>query len=121
MEIAHKLAGYSLGKAYDMCRAIGKREEKQIEEDRKNFIYGSDDGKIAGCIKNGTDGKNAASIFDDILNFAAFAFNKAHAIAYAFLAYQSAYLKTFYNEEYMKLGAQPFTDPYLTENRVSNT
>lgn len=69
--------------------------------ERKNFIYGSDDGDIPGCIKNGIDEQTAISIFDEINDFANYAFNKSHAAAYAFVTYQTAYLKTFYPVEYM--------------------
>ncbi|MBR0470528.1 MAG: DNA polymerase III subunit alpha, partial [Clostridia bacterium] len=101
LEIVRNLAGYSLGKADSLRRVISKKKEEQMKVERKNFIYGSDDGDIPGCIKMGIDEKTAISIFDEINDFANYAFNKAHAAAYAFVTYQTAYLKTFYPVEYM--------------------
>lgn len=101
LEIVRTLAGYSLGKADQMRRTISKKKAEQMKIERKNFIYGSDDGEIPGCIKNGIDEKTAIAIFDEINDFANYAFNKSHAAAYAFVAYQTAYLKTFYPVEFM--------------------
>lgn len=101
LEIVRTLAGYSLGKADSMRRVISKKKADQMVIERKNFIYGSDDGEIPGCIKNGIDEQTAISIFDEINDFANYAFNKSHAAAYAFVTYQTAYLKTFYPVEYM--------------------
>lgn len=101
LEIVRTLAGYSLGKADSMRRVISKKKADQMLIERKNFIYGSDDGDIPGCIKNGIDEQTAISIFDEINDFANYAFNKSHAAAYAFVTYQTAYLKTFYPVEYM--------------------
>lgn len=101
LEIVRNMAGYSMGKADSMRRVISKKKAEQMEIERKNFIYGSDDGEIPGCIKNGIDEKTAISIFDEINDFANYAFNKSHAAAYAFVTYQTAYLKTFYPVEYM--------------------
>lgn len=101
LEIVRSLAGYSLGKADQMRRTISKKKADQMKIERQNFIYGSDDGEIPGCIKNGIDEATAVSIFDEINDFANYAFNKSHAAAYAFVTYQTAYLKTFYPVEYM--------------------
>lgn len=101
LEIVRALAGYSLGKADQLRRVISKKKADQMIIERKNFIYGSDDGEIAGCIKNGIDEATAIAIFDEINDFANYAFNKSHAAAYAVVAYQTAYLKTFYPVEYM--------------------
>lgn len=101
LEIVRTLAGYSLGRADSMRRVISKKKADQMVVERKNFIYGSDDGEIPGCIKNGIDEQIAISIFDEINDFANYAFNKSHAAAYAFVCYQTAYLKTFYPVEYM--------------------
>lgn len=101
LEIVRSLAGYSLGKADQMRRTISKKKAEQMKIERRNFIYGSDDGEIPGCIKNGIDEATAISIFDEINDFANYAFNKSHAAAYAFVTYQTAYLKTFYPVEYM--------------------
>lgn len=101
LEIVRSLAGYSLGKADQMRRTISKKKAEQMKIERKNFIYGSEDGDIPGCIKNGIDEQTAISIFDEINDFANYAFNKSHAAAYAFVTYQTAYLKTLYPVEYM--------------------
>ena len=93
LEIVRTLAGYSLGKADSMRRVISKKKADQMVIERKNFIYGSDDGDIPGCIKNGIDEQTAISIFDEINDFANYAFNKSHAAAYAFVTYQTAYFK----------------------------
>lgn len=101
LEIVRNLAGYSLGKADSMRRTISKKKADAMKVERQNFIYGSDDGSIPGCIKNGIDEQTAIAIFDEINDFANYAFNKSHAAAYAFVSYQTAYLKTFYPEEFM--------------------
>lgn len=99
MEVFRKLAGYSLGKADMVRRAMSKKKFKELEAERLTFINGNDE--IVGCIKNGVDEKIAAEIFDEILDFANYAFNKAHAAAYAVISYQTAYLKTHYPREFM--------------------
>lgn len=105
LQIVRDLAGYSLGKADSMRRVISKKKVDAMEIERQNFIYGSkdEDGNviIEGCIARGIDERTAISIFDEIRDFANYAFNKSHAAAYAFVAYQTAYLKTLYPEEYM--------------------
>ncbi len=101
LEIVRNLAGYSLGKADSMRRTISKKKADAMKIERQNFIYGSDDGEIPGCIKNGISEQTAIAIFDEINDFANYAFNKSHAAAYAFVTYQTAYLKTFYPVEYM--------------------
>ena len=101
LEIVRSLAGYSLGKADQLRRTISKKKAEQMKIERNNFIYGSDDGVIPGCIKMGIDEDTAISIFDEINDFANYAFNKSHAAAYAFITYQTAYLKAFYPVEYM--------------------
>ena len=105
MEIVRVLAGYSLGGADLMRRVISKKKMAQMEVERQNFIYGKkdDDGNqiIDGCVNRGIDEKTAISIFDEIYDFANYAFNKSHAAAYAYVAYQTAYLKTFYPVEFM--------------------
>lgn len=101
LEIVRNLAGYSLGKADSMRRVISKKKAEAMKVERRNFIYGSDDGDIPGCIKNGIDEQTAIAIFDEINDFANYAFNKSHAAAYAFVCYQTAYLKTFYPVEFM--------------------
>ena len=101
LEIVRNLAGYSLGKADSMRRVISKKKAEAMKVERNNFIYGSEDGEIPGCIKNGIDEQTAIAIFDEINDFANYAFNKSHAAAYAFVCYQTAYLKTFYPVEFM--------------------
>ncbi len=105
LQIVRELAGYSLGKADSMRRTISKKKAAQMEIERKNFIYGLDDENgnvvIEGCIRRGIDEKTASSIFDEMSDFANYAFNKSHAAAYAVVAYRTAYLKTFYPKEFM--------------------
>ena len=101
LEIVRSLAGYSLGKADQLRRTISKKKADQMKIERRNFIYGSPDDDIPGCINMGIDEATAVSIFDEINDFANYAFNKSHAAAYAFITYQTAYLKTYYPVEYM--------------------
>jgi len=105
MQIVRDMAGYSLGAADMMRRVISKKKADKMEIERKNFIYGkqNDDGtwEIDGCIRRGIDEKIATEIFDEMAEFANYAFNKSHAAAYAYLTYQTAYLKTFYPVEFM--------------------
>ena len=101
LEIVRSLAGYSLGKADQMRRTISKKKAEQMKIERRNFIYGSEEEGIPGCINMGIDEETAISIFDEINDFANYAFNKSHAAAYAFITYQTAYLKAFYPVEYM--------------------
>ncbi len=105
LEIVRSMAGYSLGSADMLRRVISKKKADQMEIERKNFIYGKQDDNgnwvIDGCVRRGIDEKIAIDIFDEINEFANYAFNKSHAAAYAFITYQTAYLKTFYPVEYM--------------------
>ena len=105
MQIVRDMAGYSLGNADLMRRVISKKKTELMVQERENFIYGKtdDDGNvlIEGCIRRGIDEKTAQSVFDEIYDFANYAFNKSHAAAYAYLTYQTAYLKTFYPAEFM--------------------
>ena len=105
MEIVRVLAGYSLGSADLMRRVISKKKMAQMEVERQNFIYGKKDEEgnqiIDGCVNRGIDEKIAIEIFDEIYDFANYAFNKSHAAAYAYVTYQTAYLKTFYPVEFM--------------------
>ena len=105
MEICRTLAGYSLGRADLMRRAMAKKKHDIMEQERHSFIYG-DDGSggsspCEGALKNGVDEKTANDIFDEMSGFASYAFNKSHAAAYAYLSYQTAYLKCHYRKEYM--------------------
>jgi len=105
MQIVQELAGYSLGGADLMRRVISKKKMAQMEIERENFIYGKKDENgnqiIDGCVNRGIDEKTAIAIFDEIYDFANYAFNKSHAAAYAYVTYQTAYLKTFYPVEFM--------------------
>ncbi|MBQ3427057.1 MAG: DNA polymerase III subunit alpha, partial [Clostridia bacterium] len=101
LEIVRSLAGYSLGKADQLRRTISKKKAEQMKKERQNFIYGDPAEDIPGCINLGIDEATAIAIFDEINDFANYAFNKSHAAAYAFVCYQTAYLKTFYPVEFM--------------------
>lgn len=105
MQIVRTLAGYSLGDADLLRRVISKKKMDKMEIERKNFIYGKKDEQgnsiINGCINNGIDEQTATDIFNEMYDFANYAFNKSHAAAYAYITYQTAYLKTFYPVEYM--------------------
>lgn len=101
MEVFRKLAGYSLGKADMVRRAMSKKKMKELEKERVNFIYGNEELGIDGAIKRGVNEKTAIRIFDEVMDFANYAFNKAHAAAYAVVSYQTAYLKCHFPKEYM--------------------
>lgn len=105
MQIVREMAGYSLGSADMLRRAISKKKAAQMEIERENFIYGRKNDKgeweIEGCINRGIDEQTAIDIFNEMSDFANYAFNKSHAAAYAYLTYQTAYLKTFYPIEFM--------------------
>ncbi|MBQ2743506.1 MAG: DNA polymerase III subunit alpha [Oscillospiraceae bacterium] len=101
MDIFRKLAGYSLGRADMVRRAISKKKEKDLLRERQNFVYGNEQDGIAGAINNGIPEDVANKIFDDIVAFANYAFNKAHAAAYAVVSYQTAYMKFHHPREYM--------------------
>ena len=100
MEICRSLAGYSYGRADVVRRAMSKKKQEVMEQERQTFLYGLD-GVCSGAIQNGVPKAVAESIFDEISRFAAYAFNKSHAVAYAYLAYQTAYLKCHYFSAYM--------------------
>lgn len=105
MQIFRTLAGYSYGRADIVRRAMSKKKHSALESERRAFIYGdkNPDGSVncVGCLKNGVSETAASEIFDDMLSFASYAFNKSHAAAYATVAYQTAYLKLHYYKEYM--------------------
>ncbi len=101
IEIFKQLGGYTMGQADNIRRAISKKKMKVIEAERKVFVYGDEKQGIAGCIANGVSEAVGQSIYDEIVAFANYAFNKAHAVCYAVLAYQTAYLKCHYPKEYM--------------------
>lgn len=105
MQIVRTLAGFSMGRADEVRRAMSKKKAKEMERARQSFIYGedNDDGSIRfmGCVRNGIDEKTAERIFDDMDAFAQYAFNKSHAAAYSFVTYQTAYLKCLYPAQFM--------------------
>ena len=101
MQIFQTLAGYSLGQADLIRRAMSKKKQKVIDEEREFFINGDSDRNISGCITNNIPKNVANEIYDSMLDFAKYAFNKSHAAAYALLSYQTAYLKTHYKREFM--------------------
>lgn len=105
MEIVRKLAGYSMGRSDLVRRAMSKKKHKVMEEERQNFIYGivDKDGNIEvpGCLRNGISAEAANKIFDQMMDFASYAFNKSHAAAYAVVAYQTAYMMCYYPTEFI--------------------
>ena len=101
IEIFRSLGGYTMGQADNIRRAISKKKMKIIEAERKVFVYGDPAQNIPGCIGHGVSEAVAQSIYDEIVDFANYAFNKAHAVCYAVVAYQTAYLKCHYPHQYM--------------------
>ena len=101
IEIFRSLGGYTMGQADNIRRAISKKKMHVIEAERKVFVYGDPSQNITGCIGNGVPESVAQSIYDEIVDFANYAFNKAHAVCYAVVAYQTAYLKCHYPRQYM--------------------
>ncbi len=101
IEIFRTLGGYTMGQADNIRRAISKKKMKVIEEERKTFVYGDPAQNITGCVGHGVSEAAAQSIYDEIVDFANYAFNKAHAVCYAVVAYQTAYLKCHYPRQYM--------------------
>ena len=101
IEIFRSLGGYTMGQADNIRRAISKKKMKVIESERKVFVYGDEAQGIPGCIHKGVPESVAQSIYDEIVDFANYAFNKAHAVCYAVVSYQTAYLKCHYPHEYM--------------------
>ena len=101
IEIFRQLGGYTMGQADNIRRAISKKKMKVIEAERKVFVYGDPDKNIPGCVANGISEAVAQSLYDEIVAFANYAFNKAHAVCYAVVAYQTAYLKCHYPKQYM--------------------
>ena len=101
MQIARDLAGYSLGRSDLLRRAMSKKKAAVMEKERKIFIYGDEETGVPGCIKNGIDEQTANKIYDEMIDFAKYAFNKSHAAAYAVVSYQTAWLKYYFPVEYM--------------------
>ena len=101
MQIVRDLAGYTLGRSDLVRRAMSKKKTAVMEKERQNFVYGNEAEGVKGCIANGIDEKTANQIYDEMIDFAKYAFNKSHAAAYAVVAYETAYLKYYYPVEFM--------------------
>ena len=101
MQIVRDLAGYTMGRSDLVRRAMSKKKTAVMEKERQNFVYGNEDEGVKGCIANGIDEKTANHIYDEMIDFAKYAFNKSHAAAYAVVSYQTAYLKYYYPKEFM--------------------
>ncbi len=101
MQIVQRLAGYTLGRSDLVRRAMSKKKASVMEKERQNFVYGNPEEGVPGCISNGIPEKTAHKIFDEMTDFAKYAFNKSHAVVYAVVAYQTAYLKYYYPVEFM--------------------
>ena len=101
MQIVQALAGYSLGRADLLRRAMSKKKAAVMEKERKSFVYGNPEDGVPGCVNNGISEKIANKIYDEMIDFAKYAFNKSHAAAYAVVSYQTAWLKYYYPVEFM--------------------
>lgn len=101
MQIVRDLAGYTLGRSDLVRRAMSKKKGSVMEKERKNFVYGNEEEGVPGCIRNGIEETVANKIYDEMIDFAKYAFNKSHAAAYAVVAYQTAWLKYYYPLEFM--------------------
>ncbi|NFR40125.1 DNA polymerase III subunit alpha [Clostridium botulinum] len=101
MQIVRDLAGYSMGRSDLVRRAMSKKKHDVMEQERRNFIYGNEDQGVKGCINNGIDENVANSLFDSMMDFASYAFNKSHAAAYAVVGFQTAYLIRYYSTEFI--------------------
>ena len=101
MQIVRDLAGYTLGRSDLVRRAMSKKKGDVMERERQNFVYGNEEEGVPGCLANGISEEVAHQIYDNMIDFAKYAFNKSHAAAYAVVAYQTAYLKYYYPVEFM--------------------
>ena len=101
MQIVRDLAGYTLGRSDLLRRAMSKKKADVMQKERQIFVYGDEENGVPGCIKNGIDEKIANKIYDEMIDFAKYAFNKSHAAAYAVVSYQTAFLKYYYPVEFM--------------------
>ncbi len=130
MQIVRELAGYSMGRSDLVRRAMSKKKVSVMEQERKNFIYGIVDEQgneiVKGAVKNGVDEATANKIFDEMMDFASYAFNKSHAAAYAVVAYQTAWLKHYYPTEFLAaslnsfLGSSDKVSQYVNECKALN-
>ena len=101
MQIVRDLAGFTLGRSDLLRRAMSKKKGDVMQKERQAFVYGDEEGGVPGCIANGIDEKTENKIYDEMISFAAYAFNKSHAAAYAVVSYQTAWLKYYYPVEFM--------------------
>ena len=101
MQIVRDLAGYTMGRSDLVRRAMSKKKASVMEKERQNFVYGNEAEGVMGCVNNGLDERTANHIYDEMIDFAKYAFNKSHAAAYAVVSYQTAYLKYYYPLEFM--------------------
>ena len=101
MQIVRDLGGYTLGRSDLVRRAMSKKKQSVMEKERANFIYGNEQEGVPGCASNGISEQVASRIYDDMMDFAKYAFNKSHAACYAVISYQTAYLKYYYPVEFM--------------------
>lgn len=130
MQIVRELAGYSYGRSDLVRRAMSKKKVSVMEQERKNFIYGINDEEgnevVRGAVRNGVDEFTANKIFDEMMDFASYAFNKSHAAAYAVVAYQTAWLKHYYPVEFLAaslnsfLGSSDKVSQYVNECKALN-
>ena len=110
MQIVRDLAGYTMGGSDEVRRAMSKKKAHIMEMERKNFVYGNEEKGIKGCINNGIGEDVANKIFDEMIDFASYAFNKSHAACYAVVSYQTAYLKYYYPKEFMAASLTSVSD-----------
>ena len=101
MQIVQKLGGYTMGRADLVRRAMSKKKQYVMEQERKNFVYGNEEEHVPGCVAKGIPAEVASHIYDTMMDFAKYAFNKSHAACYAVVSYQTAYLKYYHPVEYM--------------------
>ena len=101
MQIVRDLAGYTMGRSDNVRRAMAKKHEDEMLRERQNFVYGNEAEGVKGCVANGISEEVANKIFDNMVTFASYAFNKSHAAAYAYVSFQTAYLKCYYPVEFM--------------------
>ncbi|BCN32507.1 DNA polymerase III subunit alpha [Anaeromicropila herbilytica] len=116
MQIVRELAGYSFGRSDLVRRAMSKKKASVMEKERQNFVYGNEEEGVKGCVNNGISEEVANHIYDEMTDFAKYAFNKSHAAAYAVVSYQTAYLKCYYPVEFM---AALLTSVLDNANKVS--
>lgn len=101
MQIVRDLGGYTLGRSDLVRRAMSKKKQAVMEKERANFIYGNEEEQVPGCVAKGIPEEAASKIYDEMMDFAKYAFNKSHAACYAVVAYQTAFLKYYYPVEFM--------------------